>query len=139
MKQVKRRTELCFLPENIMRTTTQTSSSDTLEDARQLPTLAKAPCDSVDTHAQQPFALSESFIKLQQLLYRQPAERLLRLTRLHHHGHRLAPQDLSLQGENIDLHISALPQHTLDDLLVASRLRHAGAQRQRVAKLQSDF
>jgi hypothetical protein len=57
---------------------------------------------------------------------------------MQHHGHSLSPNGL-LQGENIDLHISDLPQHTFDDLLAAARLRHVGTQRQRVAKLQSDF
>ena len=126
--------------------TTQTSSSDSLEDALQTPALAQASGDAAlqrgDTRTQEAFALSESFLKLQQLLSRQTAERLLRLKKMQHHGHRLLPHGL-LQGENIDLHIdlhiSALPQHTFDDLLVASRLRHVGAQRQRVAKLQSDF
>lgn len=125
-----------------MSKTSQPSSSETLEDARKMPTVAKASGDAAlqrgDTRTQEACALSESFLKLQQLLYRQTAERLLRLTKMQHHGHRLSPHGL-LQGENIDLHISALPQHTFDDLLVASRLRHVGAQRQRVAKLQSDF
>ena len=122
-----------------MPTTTQTRSSDSLEGASQMPTLAKASGDAAlqrgDTRTQEACALSESFLKLQQLLNRQTAERL---TRMQHHGHRLSPHGL-LQGEHIDLHISALPQHTFDDLLVASRLRHVGAQRQRVAKLHSNF
>ena len=125
-----------------MPTTTQTRTNDSMEDASQMPTLAKASGDAAlqrgDTCTQEACALSESFLKLQQLLHRQTADRLLRLTRMQHHGHRLSPHGL-LQGENIDLHISTLPQHTFDDLLVASRLRHVGAQRQRVAKLQSDF
>ena len=125
-----------------MTTTSQTSSSETLEDARKMPTLAKASGDAAlqrgDTRTQEACALSQSSLKLQQLLYRHTAERLLRLTRMQHHGHSLSPNCL-LQGENIDLHISTLPQHTFDDLLAAVRLRHVGTQRQRVAKLQSDF